>query len=66
MSCRASASFMKAMSTRFRTSLRASGLPSIQKFMVSQTVSVGFSTWDSTCSCSSGSMLARKTYLACL
>ena len=48
VNCRASASFMKAMSTRFRTSIKASRLPSIQKFMVSQTVRVGFSTWVST------------------
>jgi len=48
--------------TRASSLSRASRFPSIQKFMVSQATNRGFPACSRTESCSTGSMLARKTY----
>ena len=60
-SWRASASLMSSTSTRDSVLRSSSGLPSIQKFMVSQATSLGRSTWSRTSRWSTGSMLPRKT-----
>ena len=58
---RTSSSFISTMSTRPMASVSASLAPSIQKFIESSMVTRGRRTCSSTASCSTGSMLARKT-----
>ena len=61
VSWRASPSLSVMRSTRSSSARRSERRLSIQKFIVSQATSFGFSTWLSTSSCSRGSMLARNT-----